>query len=809
MSKGEFSAVTKGMEVNFKSLIDKVLRYKFWFLISIPICLGLAFVYVKLATPVYEVKTSLLIDPTGKSRQLGESQYIDGGVGALEAEKNIFNEIGIIRSYGLIEETVKELKFDVSYHTSDGYRDKEHYGYFPVEVQPDYSKSQLYNIPFYFEILSDSTFRLKVEAEEFVVSNPATDATYEVNQPLNFSGEYKFNTPVSHDYFHFTVRKPEYEVIMDVFNEEEIFFKIHQIRNVANGYISKLEVSQKDIEGSILDLRTAGEVVEKEVDFLNKLTENYIAGQLSERDRIALNKEDFIRNQLASIADSLARAERSLEAFRRNTRAVDLTQTASNALNQAQSLQADMAQMELNMKYYQTQLETLQDSSTIDQIIAPSVVGINDPMLNENLLELKRLYSEKTRLNYFKGNQSLDLEILNKQIANTTKSLESNLRNLIQSSQLGISDIQFRLANLETVINQLPSNEKQLLSYQRKSSLYENLFNYLNQELAKTGIAKAEDIPDTKVLDEARMAGNGPIAPQKKLIFALAFIVGLTIPLGWIILHDSIDETIYEITELENYSNFPVAASIASDNSNSLLSVSELSEWRVEESFRDLTASIQFLIPDSSKNVIGITSTIPGEGKSFCSVNLAVNFAKGGKKVLLIDSDFRKPSLLEISNDETKKDFSYYLGNPKIPVESIIHEHPEISNFHYVPTEVEEKNPHILLSSPRFTKMLEELKGEYDYIIIDSPAIGLVSDYLLMSKSIDIHLFIVRRNISKISFLKNLDKLKRSGKLKNIYLVFNGAVGKSFKYGYSRYDYSNNKRANNRFGFKSIKNWLF
>lgn len=805
MSNPSFSDNNSGIEINLKRLFEKVYKYKFLFVISVVLCLIVGVIQIKLATPIYEAGTTLLVDPSGQSRMLGESKYLDGGVGLIEPDKNLFNEIGIIKSYDLVEQTVQELKFDVSYFSEGQYKDTERYGYFPVEVVADHTAPQIYSAPFYFEILSDSTYRLTIEAEDFFVSNPATGTSYEVKKPLSFSDVYRFGQAVKHNYFNFTVNQPNYDVVLDNFAEEQLFFEIYHIGSVTNSYLDKLEVDQNDLEGSILKLRSTGPVVEKEKDFLNRLTSNYIENKLKDRDKIALNKENFIRRQLNNISDSLAIAERSLESFRRQTQAVDLSQTASNALNQVQQLKVQKAQIELNIKYYRSQLQHLQDSASIDKILAPSVVGINDPLLNENLLELKRLYSERTRLNFIKGSQSLDLELLNQQIANSTNSVMENLRNLIQSSELSLDDINYRITSEEEVITRLPSSEKQLLNYQRKSNLYDNLFNYLSQELAKTGIAKAEDIPDARVLDEARMLGDSPIAPQKKLILALAFIIGLALPLGWIVLYDSIAETIEDIREVEAYSNIPVVASIAHDDSHSLLSVKHLSEWRVEESFRDLSASIQFLIPSSDQKIVGITSTIPGEGKSFCAINMGIHFAKGGKKVLVIDSDFRKPSLLDIYKN--KRDFAEYLSNPKVPMRAVIHRHEDSENFHYIPTAASKKNPHELLSSPRLEELLDAVKANYDYIIIDSPAIGLVSDYLLMSKFIDIHLFVLRRRVSKLSFLSNMEKLRLKGGLKNVFVVFNGAVGKHFKYGYSNYEYGGGQKEG-KF-FSSIKNWMF
>jgi hypothetical protein len=545
----------------------------------------------------------------------------------------------------------------------------------------DSTKNQIFDVPFYVEIISEEQFRLYTEAKDFRVSNAVAGSSFEVKNAFEISKIYEFGEAVDHEYFHFTVNRSRDQVSFDQLENPELFFMVHDLDEITNAYLENLEVNQPDIQSSILDLRTVGPVVEKEIHFLNRLSNNYIEGQLTERDQIALNKENFIQEQLASISDSLAKAERNLESFRRNSQSVDLSQSASIALNQVQNLQSRQSQIKLDLKYFKSQLNNLQDSSSAEMIIAPSVVGISDPILNENLLELKRLYSERNRLKFIKGSQSLDLELVDQQIRNTTSSVKENLRNLIQSYNLSLQEVEYQIANQEGVISQLPGNEKKLLNFQRKGDLYENLYNYLSQELAKTGIAKSEDTPDTKIIDEARMLGTGPIAPQKKLILAIGFVVGLILPLGWVVIHDSIDETIQDINELEAVTDIQVVASIATNPSGLLFPVSKADEWKVEESFRDLTATLQFLIPDPNKNVIGISSTLPGEGKTFCSINMGIHFAKAGKKILLIDIDFRKPSNLEVIANENRVKFASFLLNDQIDSSAIVHIHPEEPNW--------------------------------------------------------------------------------------------------------------------------------
>lgn len=795
MSNNELTP-TNLPEVNLKRLINKILDKKWLFLASILICTAVAYVFLKLATPIYQVEASILIDPQGQSRNLGgESQYVEGGVDLIETEKNIFNEIGILKSYNLVKETMSELNFEISYFATKDYRTREKYGYYPFEVELLDSMPQLYGGKFFVDLLDQNSFRLRVEAEGFEVSNPQTNTYHVIENNFTFSKVYNYGAEIKHDFFNFIINKPDYKVATEAFQGQELHFEVYSVDDLTSTYLGKLDVAQLDIQASILQMSSTGPVVEKEVQFLEKLSNNYIKSKLEERDQIAISKESFIRNQLLSVSDSLEIAEKKLEVFRRNSQSVNLSLTAANTLDQVQTVQDDKAQNELNIKYYNSLLNYLEEGDGINKIVAPSVVGINDPFLNENLLELKRLNSDKISAEFTKGAKSFDLVILDQQIDNTTNSIKENLRNLVQSSQMSLQEKDQRLSSLNYKINQLPSNEKRLVNFQRKSLLYENLYNYLSQELAKTGIARAEDIPDTKILDSARMIGDGPISPAKTMIMALGFLVGFILPLGFIILQGSLDDTIENVDQLERATQMPIAASIAQVEDSSKKVIKERNDWQLKESFRDLSANLQFLFPDDESKIIGITSTIPGEGKSFCTYNLATSFAKEGKKVLLLDADFRKVTIIEeLDKKDRKEGITNYLSNDKISIDAIIHRHKKLKNFHYIPVYDLEENPHRLLSKQKMETLLYELKERFDYVIIDSPAIGLVSDYLLLTKYVDLHLFLIRRKVSKVSFLKDMEKLKRKGKMDNLYVIFNGAKGRTYKYGYSDYEYAGNRK---------------
>lgn len=780
-------------EVNLNLFLEKVWKNRRLFLVSIGSLLALAILYIILATPTYEASTSLLIDPSGSNRILGESKYVDGGVGLIEIEKNLYNEIGILKSFSLIRETVEDLGHDISYHAGSFLRTREQYGYYPFEITLNREKPQLYGVPFEVILLPENRYRLTIEADDFMVSNPATNSVREVDRDLEFSEIFEYGQEVNHDYFNFILDEPLYDVSATDFEGDKLSFVIHNIDDVTNSYLGKITVDNIDIQASIVQISSSGALVEKEVDFLNKLTENYIDNKLYSRNNIASGKEEFLRAQLEIISDSLLKTEIDLEAFKRSKNAVNLDVTAINALDRTQNLEVDRAKRQMDLRYYNSLIRYVQNNRGSDDFSIPTSMGIEDPLITGNLLELQRLYSERSRKKNFVTSNNQELTILNNQIEEYTGLLLNNLRSAVRSARMELGGISAQLADYDTIISTLPLREKQLLAIERQSTLYENLFNYLSQELAKTGIAKAESTTDTRVLDKARMVGDGPVAPQKTLILALAITLGALIPVTKIVFFSPTD-VIENLGQIIENTDIPVIASIAHHDRESSINDDGISLWNVKESFRDLFANLKLLRTKKRCTVLGITSILPEEGKTFCAINLGITLAETGRKTLIIDTDLRSPSLVKGFDKSYGRGFSEYLEGKVESAEDLIYQHQSLRNLQFIPTAVVDTNVHELLTNSKFTALIDTMAQKYDYIILDTPAVGLVSDYLLYSDVVDINLFVVRRGIARLNFLDDFERIKRRAKLKKSYIIFNDREERKHKYGYGQ-KYGQNKEA--------------
>lgn len=780
MSSDKDPLLSSQQEVNLKLFLQKVLKHKKLYLISIGSALLLAFLYITLSTPKYEVATSILIDPSGSNRALGESKYVEGGVSLIEMEKNLYNEIGIIKSFSLINQTVRDLNQDITYYEGNWFGSEEQYGNFPLIVKLDRDRPQLLDVPFEIKIVSPSAFTLDLEAKHFDVLDPNSGTKREVKRSIEFSKNYSFGEPVRHEYFTFTLEKPSNSIRTNELGGGSLSFVIHSAEDVTKDRMSDLEVDNIDIQASIFRLVTTGPVVAKEVAFLDRLTKNYINNKLNSRNEIASTKESFIRDQLAVITDSLMNSEIELEAFKKGNAPVNLSETASSALTRTRGLQASVAKLRLDVQSYQEMIDYVEQNRNSDDFVLPNSQSIEDPMINQNILELQNLYTERSRKRFFVTGNNEEMNILNEQIRQSTEKLLTNLRNSLASANSRLNAVRAQLSSNDQLISTLPTREKQLLSLERQSALYENLFNYLSQELAKTGIARAENTSDTRVLDEARMEGDAPVSPQKTLLMILALTVGALLPTAWLVWFIP-DDAIENEDQIRAITKVPLIASVVRHQTES---PSDISLWQVKESFRDLSANLRFVCSRKTC-VIGMTSIMPEEGKTYCAINLGITFAEAGKKTLIIDADLRKPSLVKGIQEIEGRGLSDYLNGDIKKIQNIIYSHDQLENLNFIPTAIAEANVHELLSGDKMKTLLSDLKEKYDYIIIDAPAVGLVSDILLFWNLIDINLFVVRRGIAKIGFLKDLENLQLKGsKKKKSFIIFNDAQKKEYKYGY-------------------------
>lgn len=770
------SDFAKDETIDIKKFVFKILANWYWFAITIFIALTITFYTNRYSDPIYKISASVLVTDKDNSLTAGvESIIQELGVYKKIKKKNVENEIGILHSYSMANRTVKELNFEISYFSIGRIRTPERYQTSPFIVNIDSAFSQLFNHPVYITLLSIDKYQLMINDE------------MGINQTMQFGEQFK------NEYFNFNITLRDSDNFeLDAPNyPKENYFIIHDLNQLTNRYKNKLSITTSDKKSSILILTTQGYVPRKEADYLNKLLQVYVNTGLEEKNQIAINTIEFIDKQLKIITDSLNIAENILYDFRRKNKIIDISQEGNAIFKKIEAYESEKALFEVKSKYYNYLRNYIEQAKDFKKVVAPSVMGIEDPLLNSLVVELNELYSTKNAISYSSTEKNPSIGILESKITSTKEKLLENLSNIINSTNISSTELNKRIEKVDIEIQKLPLTEKQLINIQRKFDLNDNIYTYLLEKRTEAGIAKASNIAENKILDIARPENAVLIAPKKNLNYIISLIIGILIPLIIIILKDFFNDKITEHKDVEDNTKIPILGSIGHNSKGVELIVNENPKSSISESFRSLRTNLQYLLIEKENHTITISSTVSGEGKTFCAVNLASIIASANKKTLIMGFDLRKPKLHKVLNTSNDVGLSNYLIN-KCSLDEIILP-SGVENLDFIPSGPIPPNPAELIETKKMENLISELKQKYDYIIMDTPPIALVTDALLLSKFADTNIFVVRQNYSRKGVLKFVNDLYDQKNFTSLGILINDVktpsyYGYGYKYGYG-YDY--------------------
>ena len=446
------------------------------------------------------------------------------------------------------------------------------------------------------------------------------------------------------------------------------------------------------------------------------------------------------------------------------------------------------------MQYYNYLWEYLNDKNATSTIISPSIIGIGDQVLIRLVNELSSLQVEKGKLGF---NINLDqpaAALINRQSEESRESLKENVRNGIANLKLSISESNRKINTIEGEIDKLPSVERDLINIQRKFDLNNTVYTYLLEKRSESDIAKASNVPDNRIIDKATQFSSVLIRPKARMNLVIAFMIGLIIPIIVISLIDFFNDRVMDKSDIEGKTKVPVIGYISHNDGRNEIAVVEKPGSALSESFRSVRTALKYYVKANSVPVIAVTSTISSEGKTFISINLAAITAMLGKKVLLIGLDLRKPRINKVFEYEDSPGMSTFLSE-NCTFEEIIKE-TQIKNLFYAPSGPIPPNPAELIETDQMKKFIDRAKKEFDFIIIDTPPVAIVTDTMLIAAYVDINLFIVRQRYSSRSTIEMIEQLRERGELKNISIVINdislsGYYGYGMRYGYYHgYGYS-------------------
>jgi capsular exopolysaccharide synthesis family protein len=746
-----------------------VIRQWYWFLLFGAVGLGSAFLFNKLTKQEYSVNASILVPE--KTKGLDMKDLFDGAFD--QSKTNIYNQIEILKSYYIINQTLQNLNWRTSWYKKDFFIWRGVYPDQPFDVQEGTGYENTAGVRIYISPTSPTSYKINVDGEAKI-----GDAI----RSIKFEGKGTFGQPFMNNYFNFTLlRKINDSQVPD----GNFFFVFNNLNDATISYQSKLNAALKDKNSDIILCTIEGENPDKEAEFLNQLIQVYTTNKMNIQNESQRRSLEFINAQLSGISDSLNSASSKFTNFRSSNQIIDLGAEGKLVMDNLKEIESEQAKNKMQLDYFNNLYKYLNEAKDYKQLVSPSVVGIEDASLNALVLKLSELYTRRQVISFSAKENNPTLVLLDKQLDQTRNSLMENLRNLIDNASKTINSIKNRQDNINIQLNKLPEKEQKMISIQRQYDLTNEIYTFLLQKRAETNIALASSIPDVQVIDIARAetAKAIGIAPKMKLL--IGFLLGLLLPLGLILVLNFFDDRIHSQEDIENGTKLPILGNIIHANDKSDLAVFNNPKSNTAESFRGLRTNLQFMLTNNSGNVVSIHSTTPGEGKSFVATNLATILAMNDKKVVLIGADLRKPKLHKIFNFDNESGLcTYLIGYDKL--EQIL-KPTLIDHLWLIPSGPIPPNPAELLSHARMQTLIQELRSKFDYIIIDNAPVGLVTDGLIMGQISDLNMFILRYGVSHKHQIRIINEIADKQQIEHCAIAVNDISTKSFGYTYYKY----------------------
>ena len=776
-----------------KDFILKIYAYWYLFLLSIGIALSVAWLVNKMTVPIYSVSTSVLVQ---QEQSMLDSRFASS-MGLYDNQYQISNEVGILKSYLLTQRAIKNLNFTVRYYTKNKFIEKELYKDCPFIILIDSSVSQPLFSPIQISIINANEVNINSDIENVNLYDFKYNKFNGSVNSIHINKRVKLFSKISGTNFSFTII-PRYGKNLKEYTGQNYFVKFFDELSLINQFRYITVTENKS--SSILSISITGTNVPMLVEYLNALSNEYLKKGIEKKNQIAENTLRFINSQLIDITDSLHYSEKRLQDFKANKAIMNVDFQAQQVYTALENIQNQKAELLVKDKYYKYLKNYLleKNNTNIQDLIAPSSIGIQDPALGSLINELTRIFTERSEMAVNSKKDNPYLAALDIRIKDMKNSILENIDNLIHATNIAIQDVDHRMDEISSRLNKLPEAQRQLFGYERKFKLNDALYTYLLTKRSEVQISKASYLPNNEIVDQARDNEYASIAPRSHKNFMLALLLGLGVPIGFILLKDFFNDKILTNEDIESLTRLPILGHILRNKEKSRTIVADFPMSLTTESIRAIRTSFQFVANENQKHIILITSSMMSEGKSFTCLNLGLSFALNNKKILIINFDMRKPKIQEYLDMESDVGLSSFLSG-YVKIDDVIL-NTRFQNLDVILSGPIPPNPMELIGSEQTRVLLDVMKQRYDYVLLDTPPIGMVADALLLTRHSDVNIFVVRHNYTfKKVFAQVNQNINKKGISFNI-ILNDVQVGKkhmayshgyAYTYGYG-YGYSNN-----------------
>lgn len=764
----------KEEQIDFKaSLFKYIIRWP-WFVASVIVCMACAWIYLKQSTPAYNINASILIKDEKKGGMLGSEFSGLEDLGLLNPSKNIDNEIEILQSKSLIKDVVNELGLYIDYTASKGFKTVDLYGSSPILVHYSPKDAELLDAPMLLTVGYQKNGRIEVN----VTTGKGSDEEKTFNKsftelPAVLSGEKGTITFM-----------PNSQVPITENGKLEITIQ-HPLA-VAKNYRKALAIEPTSKTTSVATISISNTNKKRGEDFINKLVEIYNRDANDDKNEVAQNTARFIDERIAIINQELGTTEQELESFKRESGLTDLSSDAKLAIAEKSGYEKLCVEngTQLNLiKYLSDYLNKPENANTT----LPVNVGLDDEALTSLISQYNALILERNRLRRASSDSNPVVRRLDSNIDDMHASLLTTINSVYKGLLITKADLDRQAGKYAGQISNAPAQERRFVSIQRQQEIKAGLYLMLLQKREENNIALAATANNAKIIDDA-LADDVPISPNKKIIYLAALVLGFGIPVAIIYILSLLSYRIEGHSDVERLTRVPVIGDVPLNDSDEkyAIAVRENDNDIMAETFRSLRTNLLFMLGDPDKKVILVTSTTSGEGKTFIASNLAVSLALLGKKVVIVGLDIRKPGLNKVFHISHKeRGITQYLVAPQsTDLRSMIQSSDLSANLNILPGGTIPPNPTELLARKSLDDAIELLKKDYDYVVLDTAPIGMVTDTQLIARVADISVYVCRTDYTHKNDYQLINELYANKRLPGLCTVINGLDMKKKKYGY-------------------------
>lgn len=788
----DFSIFENQASFDFKGFLIKVLSYWKWFVISLIITFTIAYQINIRKEKIYGMETLISIKEESNPLFTSNTSLVFNW-GGISDQVTTISTIFQSRSHN--ELVVDHLQYYIDYFQQGEYHLIDAYGAVPFYVAINKSKGQLANTLIGIKFISENVYEIRIPfAGNSVSMISYSDHSYSNTAvaPGEFIKRFKVGELVSLPFLNW---KLQIKDNAGIYKGNEYFVKFNDFDGSVQRYRG-VNVRANDKGSSILTLSMQGTNKARMVEYLNSTVEMLIKRQLDEKNKFATNTISFIDSTLVAMEHDLKETEKELKNFRSSKNIYDIEAGGEKFSDKIMEFDLEKDEITRKTAYYNSLRNYLNNSVDYSKLPAPSVAGIDDPNIVANISKLISLSTQRSEMAYAVKSDKI-FKDFDSQMEAIKNVLFENIITAKSGLQYELMLINSKIDQAENTIKALPQEQQDLIKIKRKYDLNDNIYNTFLQKRSEADIVKAANLSDIHFIDPAKDIGGGLQGPKTSVNYIMALFLGILFPLLVVFAILLLNNSIQNADDIHNLTKIPLIGVIGVNKESSELAVYDKPKSALSESFRAIRSSLQFLYKkqnlDGAKTLM-ITSSVSGEGKTFCSINISTVFALSEKKTVIVGLDLRKPKLYDEFNLQNDVGIVNYLINQN-SLDEIVNK-TAVPFMDVILSGPIPPNPSELILSDRMSVFMEELKTKYDYIIMDTPPVGLVTDALALSQYADVTLYIARQNFSKKEMITLLNNRVKRKELDNTSIILNGfenkaKYGSAYGYGYGYGSYAN------------------